>query len=72
MGKSLNEPIALSGQIVMNSREELDLAFKELKENTFIKQTIEYITELVETKNPTLIYKRIFTNMPFFSGNFLL
>lgn len=37
MGKPLNEPIAWGGPIVMNTREELDLAFRELKENTFIK-----------------------------------
>lgn len=37
MGKPLNEPVAWGGPIVMNTREELDFAFKELKENTFIK-----------------------------------
>lgn len=37
MGKPLNEPVAWGGPIVMNTREELDLAFKELKENKFIK-----------------------------------
>lgn len=36
-GKPLNEPIAWGGPIVMNTSEELDLAFKELGENTFIK-----------------------------------
>lgn len=36
-GKPLNEEIAWGGPIVMNTREELDLAFRELKENTFIK-----------------------------------
>lgn len=36
-GKPLREPIAWGGPIVMNTREELDLAFKELAENTFIK-----------------------------------
>lgn len=35
--KSLKEPIAWGGPIVMNTKEELDLAFKELKENSFIK-----------------------------------
>lgn len=36
-GKGLREPIAWGGPIVMNSKEELDLAFKELQENNFIK-----------------------------------
>jgi quercetin 2,3-dioxygenase len=36
-GKPLNEPVAWGGPIVMNTNEELDLAFKELEENTFIK-----------------------------------
>lgn len=33
----LNEPIAWGGPIVMNTKEELDLAFRELNNNTFIK-----------------------------------
>lgn len=36
-GKPLNEPISWGGPIVMNTKEQLDLAFKELDENTFIK-----------------------------------
>ncbi len=36
-GKPLEEPIAWGGPIVMNTKEELDLAFKELEENKFIK-----------------------------------
>lgn len=36
-GHSLGEPIAWGGPIVMNTKEELNLAFKELDENTFIK-----------------------------------
>jgi redox-sensitive bicupin YhaK (pirin superfamily) len=36
-GKPLNEPIAWGGPIVMNTKEELNLAFKELDDNTFIK-----------------------------------
>lgn len=36
-GKPLKEPIAWGGPIVMNTREELSLAFKELEENKFIK-----------------------------------
>lgn len=35
--KALKEPIAWGGPIVMNTREELHLAFKELDEGTFIK-----------------------------------
>ena len=34
----LGEPIAWGGPIVMNTREELNLAFKELEENNFIKR----------------------------------
>jgi hypothetical protein len=36
-GKPLHEPVAWGGPIVMNTREELSLAFKELDEGTFIK-----------------------------------
>ncbi len=36
-GQPLKEPIAWGGPIVMNTKEELDLAFKELDENMFIK-----------------------------------
>lgn len=35
--RPLNEPIAWGGPIVMNTREELQLAFEELRSNTFIK-----------------------------------
>lgn len=38
-GKALHEPIAWGGPIVMNTREELDLAFDELRKGTFIKHT---------------------------------
>ena len=37
-GQPLREPIAWGGPIVMNTREELNLAFKELEENNFIKR----------------------------------
>ena len=37
-GKQLKEPIAWGGPIVMNSREELETAFRELDEGTFIKK----------------------------------
>lgn len=36
--KALKEPIAWGGPIVMNTKEELDLAFKELDAGTFIKK----------------------------------
>ena len=36
-GKPLKEPIAWGGPIVMNTREELNLAFQELDKGTFIK-----------------------------------
>ncbi len=36
-GRPLGESIAWRGPIVMNTREELDLAFQELQEDTFIK-----------------------------------
>ena len=37
-GKQLNEPIAWGGPIVMNTQEELEIAFRELDEGTFIKK----------------------------------
>lgn len=36
-GEPLNEPIAWGGPIVMNTRKELEKAFEELENNTFIK-----------------------------------
>ena len=39
---ALNEEIAWGGPIVMNTQEELALAFTELREGTFIKSDIEY------------------------------
>jgi redox-sensitive bicupin YhaK (pirin superfamily) len=39
-GKALHEPIAWGGPIVMNTQEELDLAFDELSENIFIKNKL--------------------------------
>jgi redox-sensitive bicupin YhaK (pirin superfamily) len=36
-GKPLKEPVAWGGPIVMNTWEELDTAFRELSENTFVK-----------------------------------
>jgi redox-sensitive bicupin YhaK (pirin superfamily) len=38
-GKPLQEPIAWGGPIVMNSQEELQLAFDEFKNGTFLKHT---------------------------------
>lgn len=40
--RPLNEPVAWGGPIVMNTREELNKAFKELDEGTFIKHKINY------------------------------
>jgi hypothetical protein len=36
-GKPLNEPVAWQGPIVMNSREQLRIAFKEYPNGAFIK-----------------------------------
>jgi redox-sensitive bicupin YhaK (pirin superfamily) len=36
-GKSIREPVAWYGPIVMNTREELRVAFEELDKGTFIK-----------------------------------
>ena len=41
-GKPLNEPIAWRGPIVMNTDEELAVAFQEYRNGTFIKQTLEH------------------------------
>ena len=35
-GKPLNQPIAWDGPVVMNTKEELNTAFKQIEENTFI------------------------------------
>lgn len=40
--KTLNEPIAWAGPIVMNTQDEIQKAFSELMSNTFIKEKIEY------------------------------
>jgi redox-sensitive bicupin YhaK (pirin superfamily) len=37
-GRQLNEPIAWGGPIVMNTQEELDIAFRELDEGTFVRK----------------------------------
>ena len=37
-GQSLGEPIAWGGPIVMNTREELEQAFREIDNGTFIKK----------------------------------
>jgi redox-sensitive bicupin YhaK (pirin superfamily) len=36
-GKPLHEPVAWGGPIVMNTHEELELAFREVREGTFVK-----------------------------------
>jgi quercetin 2,3-dioxygenase len=38
----LEEPISWGGPIVMNTREELDLAFRELETGDFLKQKVDY------------------------------
>ncbi len=45
-GRQLNEPVAWGGPIVMNTREELNLAFQELESGTFIKKKGEYPTDV--------------------------
>ena len=37
-GKPLEEPVAWYGPIVMNTQEQLQQAFEELKQGTFLKQ----------------------------------
>jgi len=36
-GKPLNEPVAWQGPIVMNTQEELKIAFEEYRKGTFVK-----------------------------------
>ena len=38
-GKPLNEPVAWKGPIVMNTQAELDIAFREYREGTFVKHS---------------------------------
>lgn len=38
----LDEPVSWGGPIVMNTREELQLAFEELQNGTFLKENVEY------------------------------
>lgn len=40
--RELNEPIAWAGPIVMNTEDEIKIAYKELRNNTFIKESIVY------------------------------
>ncbi len=40
--EKLKEPIAWGGPIVMNTREELEQAFLELRQGTFLQKKIEY------------------------------
>jgi redox-sensitive bicupin YhaK (pirin superfamily) len=45
-GRPIGEPIAWYGPIVMNTKEELIHAFKELKEGTFVKHTATEVDDL--------------------------
>lgn len=38
-GKPINEPVAWRGPIVMNTEEELERAFDEYRNGTFVKQS---------------------------------
>lgn len=38
----LEEPISWGGPIVMNTKEELDLAFRELRDGSFLKEKVDY------------------------------
>lgn len=40
--EKLNEPVAWGGPIVMNTREELNLAFTELRNGNFLKESMDY------------------------------
>ena len=52
-GKPLNEPVAWYGPIVMNTQEELRIAFEEYNNGTFVKYVITsysiHYTKLYET-----------------------
>ena len=39
----LNEPVVWGGPIVMNTKEELNKAFDDLRKGTFIQKTISYL-----------------------------
>jgi redox-sensitive bicupin YhaK (pirin superfamily) len=39
-GKPLNEPVAWHGPIVMNTQDELELAFAEYRRRTFLKHKV--------------------------------
>lgn len=43
-GKPLKEPVAWGGPIVMNTKEELNVAYKELDEGTFVKHSKSFFT----------------------------
>lgn len=44
-GKPLNEPIVWGGPIVMNTKEEINMSFKELDNDTFIKKESKFISD---------------------------
>ena len=41
-GKRINESVAWRGPIVMNTWEEIDTAYKELRRGTFLKTRVNY------------------------------
>lgn len=43
--RALNEPVAWAGPIVMNTKNELNLAFDELRAGTFIKDRLDFKTD---------------------------
>ncbi|MFB3896507.1 MAG: pirin family protein [bacterium] len=55
-GKPLREPVAWRGPIVMNTEEELDIAFEEYLQGTFIKHPQS--KRSIETQPGKLFYKR--------------
>jgi redox-sensitive bicupin YhaK (pirin superfamily) len=46
-GRPIGEPIAWYGPIVMNTREELVQAFRELREGTFVKHRATEVDDLI-------------------------
>ena len=40
--RALHEPVVWGGPIVMNTKQELQQAFEELQNNTFIKEKLDF------------------------------